>query len=69
MEKFEKQFEDLDVQSGVMENSMSNSVTASVPQVCSRLTTLTGLLLRTANIQLPLPFIAVSDTEYFFFIP
>ena len=34
MEKFEKQFEDLDVQSGVMENSMSNSVTTSVPQVC-----------------------------------
>ena len=33
MEKFEKQFEDLDVQSGVMENSMSNSVTTSVPQV------------------------------------
>ncbi|XP_046848951.1 charged multivesicular body protein 1b-like [Xenia sp. Carnegie-2017] len=32
MEKFEKQFEDLDVQSGVMENSMSNSVTTSVPQ-------------------------------------
>ncbi len=35
MEKFEKQFEDLDVQSGVMENSMSNSVTTSVPQVCN----------------------------------
>ncbi|CAB3978102.1 charged multivesicular body 1b [Paramuricea clavata] len=32
MEKFEKQFEDLDVQSGVMEHSMSNSVTTSVPQ-------------------------------------
>ena len=32
MEKFEKQFEDLDVQSGVMENSMSNSVTTSVPE-------------------------------------
>ena len=34
MEKFEKQFEDLDVQSGVMEKSMSNSVTTSAPQVC-----------------------------------
>ena len=40
MEKFEKQFEDLDVQSGVMENSMSNSVTTSVPQVCHHYTVL-----------------------------
>lgn len=31
MEKFEKQFEDLDVQSGVMENAMHDSVTTSVP--------------------------------------
>uniref|UniRef100_A0A8D8TZJ5 Charged multivesicular body protein 1b n=1 Tax=Cacopsylla melanoneura TaxID=428564 RepID=A0A8D8TZJ5_9HEMI len=32
MDKFEEQFEDLDVQSSVMENTMSQSVTTSVPQ-------------------------------------
>ncbi|KAI8117265.1 hypothetical protein FF38_11606 [Lucilia cuprina] len=32
MEKFEQQFEDLDVQSSVMENTMSDTVTTSVPQ-------------------------------------
>ncbi|XP_037936658.1 charged multivesicular body protein 1b-like isoform X1 [Teleopsis dalmanni] len=32
MEKFESQFEDLDVQSSVMENTMSDTVTTSVPQ-------------------------------------
>lgn len=36
MDKFESQFEDLDVQTGVMENAMSGAVTTSVPedQVC-----------------------------------
>lgn len=37
MEKFEKQFEDLDVQSGVMENAMHDSVTTSIPTVCIKL--------------------------------
>jgi len=32
MDKFEKQFEDLDVQSSYMENTMSSTVTASIPQ-------------------------------------
>jgi charged multivesicular body protein 1 len=32
MDKFETQFEDLDVQSSVMENTMSSTVTTSVPQ-------------------------------------
>lgn len=32
MDKFEQQFEDLDVQTNVMENTMSDSVTTSVPQ-------------------------------------
>ncbi|XP_067613414.1 charged multivesicular body protein 1b-like [Eurosta solidaginis] len=32
MEKFESQFEDLDVQSSVMENAMSDTSTTSVPQ-------------------------------------
>jgi len=32
MDKFEQQFEDLDVQSNVMENTMSSTVTTSVPQ-------------------------------------
>ncbi|XP_017779370.1 PREDICTED: charged multivesicular body protein 1b [Nicrophorus vespilloides] len=32
MDKFEQQFEDLDVQSGVMENAMSQNVTTMVPQ-------------------------------------
>ncbi|KAI1294725.1 Charged multivesicular body protein 1b [Halotydeus destructor] len=32
MDKFEKQFEDLDVQSSYMENTMSSSVASSVPQ-------------------------------------
>lgn len=32
MDKFEQQFEDLDVQSGVMENAMSQTVTTTVPQ-------------------------------------
>lgn len=32
MEKFEQQFEDLDVQSSVMENTMSDTTTTSVPQ-------------------------------------
>lgn len=32
MDKFEQQFEDLDVQSSVMENTMSSTVTTSVPQ-------------------------------------
>ncbi|KAH8328175.1 hypothetical protein KR067_005078, partial [Drosophila pandora] len=32
MEKFESQFEDLDVQSSVMEGTMSDTVTTSVPQ-------------------------------------
>ena len=32
MEKFETQFEDLDVQSSVMENTMSDTTTTSVPQ-------------------------------------
>lgn len=32
MEKFESQFEDLDVQSSVMENTMSDTTTTSVPQ-------------------------------------
>lgn len=32
MDKFEKQFEDLDVQSRVMENSMGNSTTLTTPQ-------------------------------------
>ncbi|XP_037936751.1 charged multivesicular body protein 1b-like isoform X2 [Teleopsis dalmanni] len=32
MEKFESQFEDLDVQSSVMEHTMSDTVTTSVPQ-------------------------------------
>lgn len=32
MDKFESQFEDLDVQSNVMENTMSSTVTTSVPQ-------------------------------------
>ena len=49
MEKFEKQFEDLDVQSGVMENSMSNSVTTSVPQVCFT-NTITPYVLQTSNL-------------------
>lgn len=32
MDKFESQFDDLDVQSSVMENTMSQTVTTSVPQ-------------------------------------
>ena len=32
MDKFEKQFEDLDVQSSYMENAMSSTTTVSVPQ-------------------------------------
>lgn len=32
MDKFEQQFEDLDVQTNVMENTMSESTTTSVPQ-------------------------------------
>lgn len=32
MDKFEKQFEDLDVQSSVMEDTMSSTTTLSVPQ-------------------------------------
>lgn len=32
MDKFEQQFEDLDVQSSVMENTMSQTVTTAVPQ-------------------------------------
>jgi charged multivesicular body protein 1 len=32
MDKFEKQFEDLDVQSSVMENTMSSTTTVTVPQ-------------------------------------
>lgn len=32
MDKFETQFEDLDVQSSVMENTMNSTVTTSVPQ-------------------------------------
>mgnify|MGYP000978245140 CR=1 FL=1 len=32
MDKFEHQFEDLDIQSSVMENTMSQTVTTSVPQ-------------------------------------
>ncbi|KNC85652.1 hypothetical protein SARC_02173 [Sphaeroforma arctica JP610] len=32
MEKFESQFEDLDVQTGVMDNAMSGAVTSSVPE-------------------------------------
>lgn len=32
MDKFESQFEDLDVQSSVMENTMNSTVTTSVPQ-------------------------------------
>jgi len=33
MEKFEKQFEQLDVQTQVMDETMSSSTTLSVPQV------------------------------------
>lgn len=32
MDKFEQQFEDLDVQSSYMENSMSNTTTLTTPQ-------------------------------------
>lgn len=32
MEKFEQQFEDLDVQSSYMENTMSQTTTTAVPQ-------------------------------------
>lgn len=32
MDKFEQQFEDLDVQSGVLENAMSQTTTTTVPQ-------------------------------------
>ncbi|GLV38684.1 Charged multivesicular body protein 1 [Carabus blaptoides fortunei] len=32
MDKFEQQFEDLDVQSGYMENAMSQTVTTTIPQ-------------------------------------
>lgn len=32
MDKFEKQFEDLDVQSSYMENTMSSTTTVTVPQ-------------------------------------
>lgn len=32
MDRFEQQFEDLDVQSNVMESTMSSTVTTSVPQ-------------------------------------
>ncbi|XP_022918782.1 charged multivesicular body protein 1b [Onthophagus taurus] len=32
MDKFEQQFEDLDVQSGVMENAMSQTTTTTIPQ-------------------------------------
>lgn len=32
MDKFETQFEDLDVQSSVMENSMAHTTTTTVPQ-------------------------------------
>lgn len=33
MEKFEKQFEDLDVQSAAMDSAMSSTTTLTVPQV------------------------------------
>lgn len=33
MDKFEKQFEDLDVQSAAMDSAMSNTTTLTVPQV------------------------------------
>lgn len=33
MEKFEKQFEDLDVQSAAMDNAMSSTTTLTSPQV------------------------------------
>lgn len=33
MDKFEKQFEDMDVQSQAMDQSMSNTVTLSIPEV------------------------------------
>lgn len=32
MDKFEQQFEDLDVQSSYMENTMSQTVTTTIPQ-------------------------------------
>lgn len=32
MDKFEQQFEDLDVQSNVMESTMNSTVTTSIPQ-------------------------------------
>ncbi len=32
MDKFESQFEDLDVQSSYMDNTMSQTVTTSIPQ-------------------------------------
>ena len=32
MDKFENQFEDLDVQSSYMDNTMSQTVTTSIPQ-------------------------------------
>ena len=35
MDKFEKQFEQLDVQTQVMDETMSSSTTLSVPQVSS----------------------------------
>ena len=35
MDKFEKQFEDMDVQSQAMDQSMSNTVTLSIPEVQS----------------------------------
>lgn len=33
MDKFEKQFEDLDVQTGYMEHAMGDTTTLTVPQV------------------------------------
>jgi charged multivesicular body protein 1 len=36
MEKFERQFEDLDVQSQSMEEAMSSTTTLTVPAVCNK---------------------------------
>ena len=37
MDKFEKQFEDLDVQSQAMDDAMSSTTTLTVPQVSKKL--------------------------------
>ena len=37
MDKFEKQFEDLDVQSQAMDDAMSSTTTLTVPQVGKKL--------------------------------